>query len=306
MFEKLKTKKNIRNFFIIVILMILVLFLIRILFTSLWLPTEKHTITPLTHYFLDIIDKFVISLFVTVGVAAFIFYLTKDDPDHDVVILDSEDIGGALKKAMKNTDKWYFNGASGSYTRAQTLPFIAKLAGKKNITIPINILLLNPLNIELCKKYANYRNSLEIESKFKGKTIKSVQTDILATIISCYAWKEEQPRLNFKIGLKDNFSILRTDLSHELAIITKEDPRDVALAYRKDSVFYNAMLEEMNHSIRQITSLDFNVQFTKFEQINQDEIINLLDNLNINLNFNIDDYDKLIKIIKERKNPYAN
>lgn len=305
MFEKLKYKSNIKFFFIVISSIILLGIMLRITLTNTWLPTDQNKISHLAQYFLEIIDKFVISLVITVGVAAFIFYLTKDDPDHDVIILDSDDIGGAIKKTMRSTNHWCFNGASGSFTRSTTLPFLAKIASQKNVTIPVQILLMNPQNVELCQKYAKYRNSLDIDIKFKGKTIKSVQLDIIATIITCYCLKEEQPRLDIKIGLKDYFSILRTDISSDLAIITKENPKDVALIYKKNSVFYNAQFEEINHLLNQLNSFEVNIEFTTKELISIESIKELLLKLKLNLDFSDEEYNQLINIIKSSKNPYG-
>lgn len=306
MFKDLETRRNIKIFFLVIGLVIISCVLLRISLTISWLPSEKHVITPLSQYSLEIIDKFAISLFVSVGVASCIYYLTKNDPNQEVIIVDPDDISGSLKKAYKDTDKWYFNGSSGSYTRSTTIPFLSTLVAKKHISINVNLLLMNPNNANICDRYATYRNSLDIDTKFRNKSRKSVQLDILATIISCYSFKTAQPRLNFRIGLKNNFSILRTDLGSQYSIITKEDPRHVGLSFRKDSVFYNAQQEEMNALFEQCTLLDLTSPFVCFEEISIQHLKDLLENIQLADELTDQDYENLIDLIKKPKNPYAN
>ena len=253
----------------------------------------------------QILEKLFTSVLVTIGLASFIFWLSpKNRHNAQIRILQPVEIGNTIVNARTDTEKWFFNGGSGRYSRAQTLPYLAELSRRSNKSIDISILIMDPRNEDLCRKYADYKNSLRT-AKTKGKkTSKSVQIDLIATIVSCHMWKSEQPSLNITLGLKNTFSLFRTDLSSSGAIITKEDPLEPAIYYEKDTFFYFAQLEELKQTLNQVEILGI-LPFCGKDEIDESKIKSLTDKLNLQ---NLIEQGDLLEILTEvtnLKNPYG-
>jgi hypothetical protein len=303
MIEKLQNKRAKGYFFLIILLSLVAIFCIRY-FIIPYLNGDKILINVSTLN--DILDKLFTSLLVTVGIATFIFWLTPENKmNAQIKILQPIEIGETIFKARTDTEKWWFTGGSGRYTRSQTLPYLASLARQKNKTIEIIIQIMNPRNILMCSKYADYRNSLRTADKNNKKTPKSVQLDLISTIVSAYMWKTEQPLLDITLGLKDSFSLFRTDLSSSSALITKEDPIEPALLYENGTFFYNAQLQDMRQSLNQVTKLDFNIKFYGLNEIDETNTKELLTRLNFADLIADDDIKQIIKQAKDNTNPYA-
>lgn len=252
-----------------------------------------------------ILDGLFTSTLVTVGLGTFLFWLTpKNKLNAQMKILQPVEIGSTMTKARIDTEKWWFNGGSGQYTRAQTLPFLASLAREKNRSIDVAIQIMNPNNQKLCESYATYRNSLKSGTKNR-KTMRSVQIDLLATIVAAYMWKAEQPRLNIKLGLKDSFSLFRLDISSSTAIITKEDPAEPALLYENGTFFYDAYCEDLKQSLSQVMNLDMEVQFVGKNEINVAQTKALLEQLKFGALVNETEIEEIITKAKSDINPYG-
>lgn len=303
MIEKLQNKQSRSYFFTIIILSLVVIFSARYFIIPLVNGSEIKVDVNILN---DILDKLFTSLLVTVGIATFIFWLTPQNKmNAQIKILQPIEIGETIIKARTDTEKWWFNGGSGRYTRSQTLPYLGLLARQKNKTIEITIQIMNPKNAALCLKYADYKNSLRTAHKNNKKTVKSVQLDLISTIVSSYMWKAEQPLLDITLGLKDSFSLFRTDLSSSSALITKEDPIEPALLYENGTFFYTAQLQDMRQSLNQVTKLDFQIQFFGLNEINETNTKNLLAELGFSDLVADEDIKQIIEKAKDNQNPYA-
>ncbi len=249
MIEKLETEQSRRMFFVIVVLGLLAIFLIQHFLLPCIFGDQIHVNR---HLLYSIFDKLFISVLVTVGLAAFIFWLNpKNDKNAQIKILQPTEIGEQFVKARLNTERWWFNGACGRYTRSVTLPFLAESCRQNNKIIEVVIQMLNPDNSDICNAYANYRNGLRSATNESKRTAKTVKLSLLATIISAYVWKTEQPHLRIKICLKDYFSLFRVDLSSDKAIITREDPMEPAILYENGTFFYSAYYQDLVQTLNQ-------------------------------------------------------
>jgi hypothetical protein len=302
MIEKLETKDNRKSFFLIIGLLLIVIFSIRY-FLLPYILGENIALNSKTAY--KILENLFTSVLVTIGLGSFIFWLSpKNRHNAQIRILQPVDIGNTIVNARIDTEKWFFNGGSGRYTRSQTLPYLAELSRRSNKSIDISILIMDPRNEELCAKYADYKNSLRTAKSKGKKTSKSVQIDLIATIVSCHMWKSEQSSLNITLGLKNTFSLFRTDLSSNGAIITKEDPLEPAIYYEKDTFFYYAQLEELKQTMNQVENLEI-LPFCGQEEIDEGMIKSLTDQLNLQ---NLHEQGDLIDILNEvtkLNNPYG-
>lgn len=301
MIEKLQNKQARKYFYIIIICLLLIIFLVRYFLIPY---IRNETIVFNVHSLNEILDSLFTSILVTVGLAIFLFWLTPQNKlNAQIKILQPVEIGETIIKARTNTEKWWFNGGSGRYTRTVTLPYLANYARQNNKRIEIKIQIMNPKNDLLCEKYASYKNSLRTADKSNQRTKESVQLDLISTIVSAFAWKTEQPFLEITFGLKDSFSLFRTDLSSSGAIITKEDPIEPGILYEHGTFFYSAQAEDFTQSFNQTIQLDTNILFKKIDQLTESDIGELLTKLDISVNSKY--LKTILSKLKTDKNPYA-
>jgi hypothetical protein len=301
MIENLKTSHERKYFFLVVGLLLVVIFLLRYFVLPNYYES-KVEFNYLTLY--SILENFFVSFLITIGLGLFVFWLLpKNRANAQMRILQPIEIGSTIVNARVDTEKWFFNGGSGRYTRSQTLPFLAELSRQKNRGIDVSILIMNPKNESLCQKYADYKNSLRT-AKMKGKRdIKSVKVDLISTIVSCHVWKYEQSSLNIKLGLKDSFSLFRTDISSNAAIITKEDPSEPAIYYEKETFFYIAHIEDLKQTFNQVNVIEI-LPFCSRNELDVKKVEELLKKLGLDAIVDQKDFDNIVSNVLDNKNPY--
>jgi len=169
------------------------------------------------------------------------------------------------------------------------------------------MLLLDPTNKDLCGEYIKYRGGVRSANKNGQWTIKRIQKDIYASIISAYAYAAEHPLLEIKIGLKKTFSLLRIDLGSDLVVLTKEDKQDPGLFAEAKSFHYTVYREELKFSLKQSKILPVHrVPGIPFSNLNKNNVKQFLTDLGIyESSINDQDLEEIIKLAKERENPYG-
>lgn len=301
MIDKLQNKTNRKQFYLLIFFLLLVIFSTRY-FIIPYCYTETIEISHTLLY--EILDKLFSSVLVTIGLATFIFWLTpKNKLNAQMKIIQPIEIKEIFKKAMSDTDFWIFNGGSGRFTRSQTIPNLVKLSKEKNKSIDISIVIINPMNEEIINQYVDYKNSLRTSKKREKKTIKSVQIDLISTIISCHIWKTEQPLLDIKLYLKNHFSIFRIDISTKKVIITKEDPNEPAILFEKETFFYTSQIEEQKQVLKLFDEIKLS-KFVDLKNINITEVKKISTQLKFDNLLKEDDYKEILKKIKSNENPY--
>lgn len=301
MIEKLQNKTNRKQFYLIIFFLLIIVFSTR----HFIIPYFYNEEIDISHkLFYEILDKLFSSVLVTIGLATFIFWLTpKNKLNAQMKIIQPIEIKEIFKKSMIETDFWIFNGGSGRYTRNQTMPNLASLSKEKNKSIDISIVIINPKNEDLISQYVDYKNSLRTSKKREKKTVKSVQLDLITTIISCNIWKTEQPLLNINLYLKNQFSIFRIDISTKKVIITKEDPNEPAILFEKETFFYTSQIEEQKQVLKQFEKQNL-LKSVELKKINISEIKKLSSDLKLDILLKEDDYKEILKKIKSNENPY--
>lgn len=170
-----------------------------------------------------------------------------------VETVPAHEIGQRLEGALGSTRRWWFDGSTGRYQRSMTMPELARLARRSGASREVNIVILDPRNEDVCRRYGNYRSG--VAKAGESYSIDRVRTDIYATILSALDHNARAP-LNVTVALKTTMSILRYDLSDGQLIITKEGTTDPAIAYPSDSFYYDAFLEQLRMSRKQAAELD--------------------------------------------------
>lgn len=248
-----------------------------------------------------------VSLTVTISIALFVFYIETPEEEKKFEIVEAFKLSEIFDKEMGGTNLWYFSGGLGRHTRAVTIPVLAARARKINQQVELKLQVINPDDVELCKRYADYRRGLKSASDYQDKwTVSFVRREILATIICALLYKWKDPLLDVSICLKNNFSTLRIDLGSKSAIITKEDPKEPALICREESFLYRSYKSELQQTFKHFKQVNFDFQGSfKIAKLTGDEVSEILLNLGMKNGLTTSDSDAIAIIIKENHNPYV-
>lgn len=312
----LQNKHTRRNF----LLSILFLFLLILVVKYLVLPNYEFKVLLKVGEAIEIeknpswltlttkfLDSLLISLTVTISIGLFLFYIEIPEEEKKIEVIEPFKIGEYLEKERKNSQKWYFNGGMGRFTRETTLPDLSNIASNNNRHIALNISIIDPQNEELCEKYSSYRSSLKSSKKnSKVWSAKYVQQEVLATIISIKIYQKNNQLLIVKLFLKNNFSTIRLDFGTNLGMITKEDPKEPAILCKTDSFLFRTYLEEIYQTEKEYFELanildrkyDFNV-------LSVHDVKSIITSLNLKINFENSDYTEILNIVKKGTSPYG-
>jgi hypothetical protein len=298
----LQHKSRRRNFIFTVLGILILIFLIRIYVIPHHYPSPQ---SDGVEYFKSILDKISISLIVSVFIAWFLFKIEIPEEVTKLEIIEPNRLKELFTRARLDSNFWFFSGGTGRYTRAVTFPEMSKLSQDLNESRNFRILLLNPKDINLCAKYAIYRNSLKsAKSKKDNWTKEYVQNEIIATICSAYIQKSINPLLEISIYLKSTFSTMRIDLSQSNCIVTKEDKKDLALLTPNNTYLYKTYKEEIFHLSKQCIELDMtgSIEDVKFGSITASDI----EEICMHFHFQEDnpDYELISEILNKNNNPY--
>lgn len=254
----------------------------------------------------SVIDNLFIAS-VTYGILSFVtFWLIDEYTINKSEVIQPREIRKLMKSAINETDEWWYSGHIGRHFRAVTLPQLAQEARQENLTKHIKLIILNPSDVNLCESYAVFRNGVRSATKDNKWDAQRVSHELMATIVTSYAWAHQEPLIDLTVILINQISVFRIDLSSRVVLITKEDPLDPALKYDANTLFYNSYKQELVTRGSQGQSLPKGISFISLEKLNVESMQNLVKTLDIKRDFDKDlDYQRIIKICQGAKNPYA-
>jgi hypothetical protein len=207
---------------------------------------------------ISFLEKFITSLFTAIIVGYFVYWIQGDEKKKHIDFTESgNEIEKKLNQGRLATNIWHFNGGLGRYTKSDTIPKLSEIAVSERKTITLRLIVLNPFNIDLLRKYISFRVSVEKESKKAKWTELEVQSEILATIVTALYYKKTNQFLDITIKAKDFFTLSRMDISGNLAVITREDPTIPSIIAEKDSYMYKHYAEEFQQVDRQSRCLSY-------------------------------------------------
>lgn len=252
--EQILSKRHYRRTFYIVVSLVLSLALVLRFYTLPW--HDKSLIVTGSAFFASLLDNLVISLFLTVFIGAFFFWLTPEIVKRSAIeVIDPKQINRLLKDATSTTKSWVYKGACGRYTRATTLPKLADAARVEGFGRDITICVLNPKNDALCAEYATYRRSLKSGQSGTPWTREVVQEEIIATVVAALKYQFSEPLLRIRVFFVDSFSAFRLDISDRYVVVTKEDKGASALKADAGTYFYDSYKDDVRLTERQAIQL---------------------------------------------------
>ncbi|RDI44933.1 hypothetical protein [Nocardia mexicana] len=157
----------------------------------------------------------------------------------------------ALAQARKNTDYWYFKGGTGAHTRVVTLPDCCQQAADRGRSLHVRMEILDPADIEACKRYARLYRSLADGADDDALTwdVRGTQIELYSTILAACWYKQRRDHiLDIEIALTSSVSIFRFDLSSSCLIVTHQGPRFPAMIFEKGRTFYHSWDIELRAS----------------------------------------------------------
>jgi hypothetical protein len=164
------------------------------------------------------------------------------------------EIGSLLDSALLDARMWWYNGSTGRYQRASTLPEMGERARREGGRREVRLLILDPRDEALCLRYAEYRQGLQ-SAKGQQWTLQRVRGDLYATVLAALAYGTSMP-LDVTVALKASMSSLRYDLSDSVVVVTREGRQDPALAFPVGSFHYDAYRADILLAQRQAQTVD--------------------------------------------------
>lgn len=238
--EDLYKKQHRKNFYLAAFVVIFVICGLQ-LALSYWNPY----LYGFGEWAADFLNNLLSSLFVTVLIGAFLFWIRPEILDRaSIAVISPKEINPLLKRAASRSTIWFFRGACGRYTRSTTLPSIDKASRDTGSRREMTLCIIDPKDENICEEYARYRNSLKSKDKYEW-TKESVQMEALATAVSALWYGHHSSLFRTEVYLLRQFSTFRLDISDEYAIVTKEDPQEAAIRANSASFFYDSYVSEI-------------------------------------------------------------
>jgi hypothetical protein len=167
--------------------------------------------------------------------------------------LRGAEVQAAHKDARWRTDRWYFRGGTGTYTRAVTLPQCVDDARRDRRALQFRIEIIDPTDAEACKRYEDFRRSVYPGPDGTGETWYPgrARLESYATIVAACWNMQRFQLLDIQVGLSSVMSTFRYDMSSEYLIITQDDPRNPAHLVPRRKSLYDAYGVELRTSFEQ-------------------------------------------------------
>lgn len=156
-----------------------------------------------------------------------------------------QDIDDALKTAANSASDYRIYVRTGRHFRAVILPILLKNAIKRRSAMKIEVILLDFRDQDICQKYASYR----ARSSFDRKSwdLDYTRAEIMATIIALMNAKRKGGEfLDLSLFLSSRLSTFRIEGSSDEIIITREDPKDMAIHIPRADADHAAFVTEFN------------------------------------------------------------
>lgn len=141
----------------------------------------------------------------------------------EITEIPAQEITVEFEKLLASASRWQYQGNFGRYLRGKVLP---TLASKSNVQV--KACLINPANIDLCAKHAEYRGNINAIDKGKKYDSAAVSLEVMVTIVIA-AWYVRNKSMDISIYLSEKFDPIRIDGNDEAMILTVEDRRSPAL-----------------------------------------------------------------------------
>jgi hypothetical protein len=183
------------------------------------------------------------AVFALVSALYISFFFIDTDHVEKRTRLIPQDIGGALRDVAAAASDYKIYVRTGRHFRAEILPILAASAVRARRSIDVEVILLDFRDESICEKYAAYRRTASFDRLLWDRDY--VRTEIMATILDLAAAASEYKGfLNISLFLSSRLSTFRIEGSSQEIIVTREDPKDMAVRYPRSDSDHAAFVTE--------------------------------------------------------------
>jgi hypothetical protein len=211
-----------------------------------------------------ILLNLIAAIFTSIIIGLLIFFLLPSEKKMlSVEIVEPNRTKNLHDWALKNTDFWYHFGHTARWVRVTVMPYLSNISIEKGIKTVVKIIIINPLNYDLCRQYSNYRNRISFKEKGDNKSVESISADIYATILKSQYYNQNNCGLEVKVFFTNHFTIYREDLSRKVVFRTQPDPRAPCLMFKDldqeidKSEFYHGSKSDFQQQIEMCNEFIF-------------------------------------------------
>lgn len=235
-------------------------FLLAAQYVASWLLDKEHN---LANAGLVTIQVVTTGLFGGVAATAFITFLTRFLLRHErklrqTEVIDSLTSQRAHLKAIDKTTFWHHNGHIGLWVRTRVLPRFGELAPGSTFDRTVKFLLIDPMNVELVKRYAEHRRQVDaVDDDVDTRT--DTQIEVLTTIVQAAHFEQHVAGVRAQVFLRQNLDLFRVDTLEKRSFTTLSRKESPALLYRHDiddGDHYNAASINFDVAIRSAKQVD--------------------------------------------------
>jgi len=155
------------------------------------------------------------------------------------------DIGAALEQIASSATDYRIFVRTGRHFRAEILPILVRQARQSRQSLRVRVVLLDLRDAATCERYANFRFTSSFDRKLWS--VDYVRTEVLATILALIQTSRENPGLiDVELFLTKRLSTFRIEGTADELLVTREDPKDNAMRYRRSDSDYSAFSTELD------------------------------------------------------------
>lgn len=271
------------------------------------LPWFGHGTTPnLAGVLEGVLDDLLEAVVAGAAVAAVVLWLTPSSLRKQVISpVHPANLKDTLRGGLEDTTEFWYVGHTGQWTVAVTLPALAQQAREEGLAKSVSLVLLDLRDEALCARYALYRNGLRTAAVNPEWSCRSVQLQLLGTLLSVQCWKQRESLLKFQVALSPAFSVFRYDISSRLAVVTTEDPRVPALACESGSTYYKSLRQDAILQLEQSELIADLLPACTFASLAPAHIENLWNALNLGHNpLSATECVEIAERVRSPRNPY--
>lgn len=177
-----------------------------------------------------------------------------------VQLLYGAEIDQAHATARRDTDTWIYKGGTGTYLRAETLPFFLRRVRAEQHLLNMRVEILDPGDEELCRIEAQYRNSLQPGGDEHGRpwTVDRIRKQSYATVLACAWYRQQSELLTIELALSSRVTTYRWDMSDSVVIMNQRGANTPALLFERGKTQYSDFTRELALSFKQGRAVPMN------------------------------------------------
>lgn len=222
------------------------LFVLAVSIIGIFLIATLVPSTPLWGTFSNLLTSVVASGAFALMSALFLtyFFVDPDDIAKKSAVLP-QDIEKALVQIASSANEYTIFARTGRHFRAEILPILVRRARSSRRKMRIRAVLLDLRDVSICTRYANFRRNSSFDKYLWSAEY--VRTEVLSTVLALIQASQENPDLiEIELFLSARLSTFRIEGTADELLVTREDPKDHAMRYRKADRDYSAFSTELD------------------------------------------------------------